>query len=1091
MNDQQNNEDPRAFTKKDLEGFLIRLGITVNSETIRLASEIDAAMRGGRRAAAKAAVQQLIALFREATPPPQDGRVEENVNALDRGQPNAALVDQVLDYYENLQITLQAVDPEESPGEIYSDEMLTRMVGSAGLPNEPLIKSRLKDIGTAYVAGGDEAAEAAAQVLIAHLAADGHIEGGAEARQELLDTIINTVARAEASHDALGDPDGNEDLYDEKTDAAGSRSDDVEIDVSGKEELDRRKAEEEARRASEASERTLAELELRQLQLFEDMINRDDGLIDQIGFNLENSEDAALLDRLKTEMLRYVYLVTLSGPEAAREAVSISANFEQIAAQLAARTAGDRYDEATLAAAITRDITEETRDVTRQVAEQLSAIHAEIQQDVEKQMRQEALAAAASDAAPGAAQGGPDRGEGDTDPDEAPDRPDPAPIETAADDNPDPAKTTDQEVQKVAAAMRAGGMREAQRVAMEIAGVPSDEGNLRVPEEVMVEDLLAHAEVFIAAQDEYTRKVKAADDKAADDKAKREQQAAQDNTGKATGSDKDAQQDRSGDDSGAGGTATDPRTPRLSDYQDKLLEISFLRAVGTREEVDAATATLAATLRALGGEFADIDEAEILRHVSRLDKEAKDARKAAASAPAPEQDEAERKVDDETGRGVRFLFRALGRDRESTKIFKDLVGAMLRRDKNAAGTLVKALASHISNLYDKKVTPEDLRSAIVSAAGKQAQAEQDANVEQDGKVEPVDAPINRPLAYLSRAIKEDARSAKIFNGLVVALTKGDKSAAGQLVAALEGHIATLYELDVTTAEMRTGILNAAKQEAKARQEAKPKPYYQDKMDKISELRSDSGYSSDSGDSSPGDGPGGDNDDDDSDLGGRAGWFLLTALRTDARTGKIYEAVVRAVMKGDKVAKHKLAKALATHILQLYKTNVTVQQMLDAIINKAKDDAKADQDDAPETPTDRGNKDNDDNDDQGGAAGAVAADGKKGASDSESKYDLGTIKKVDWQGFMGVYRMDAEESEAAADVAKLIVKKGKESPSTLKSAKDLLTRSSKKVKGTKVKNHKHFVAAIEDAMIKKTESKKVVKPLKFADIPEDMRDDVSV
>ena len=122
---------------------------------------------------------------------------------------------------------------------------------------------------------------------------------------------------------------------------------------------------------------------------------------------------------------------------------------------------------------------------------------------------------------------------------------------------------------------------------------------------------------------------------------------------------------------------------------------------------------------------------------------------------------------------------------------------------------------------------------------------------------------------------------------------------------------------------------------------------------------------------------------------------------------------------------------------------------------------------------------------------MTAETEKGTDDSQTKYDMGTVKKVDWPAILSVYNMDPEESEAVADVARLIVRKGMDSSGVLKSAKDLLTRSRKKVKGAKVKNHLHLVAAIEDAMIKKTESKKVLKPLKFADIPEDMSDDLSV
>lgn len=147
MTDQQNNERP--MTRSELKAFLKRLGIPVNSDTIALAEVIDAEMRAGNNGAAEAAVQELIALFRatELEAFEDDGRVEYNDNALDRGTPDAALVKKALAYYENMRITLQAADPEESMGEIYSDELTNRIAYHAGLPNDPLVKPWLKRIG--------------------------------------------------------------------------------------------------------------------------------------------------------------------------------------------------------------------------------------------------------------------------------------------------------------------------------------------------------------------------------------------------------------------------------------------------------------------------------------------------------------------------------------------------------------------------------------------------------------------------------------------------------------------------------------------------------------------------------------------------------------------------------------------------------------------------------------------------------------------------------------------------------------------------------------------------------------------------------
>ncbi len=962
MKDEHNSEAQHAFSSKDLEGFLKRLGIPVNGETVSLAFAIDFAMRRGNRAEAEARAQELMDLFRASplAPGDDDGRVEHNDNALDREQPVAKLISDALTLYENMQITLQAADPEESMGEIYSDETMNLIAGHAGLPNDPLIKPWLKRIGTVFATGGRDAAQREAGGLIGHLVADGHIEETDAARAEMLERIMDNVALAEASIENFGDPDGNEDFYGDYDDAEGSAQADVEIDLSLKIEEDRL--------AREADARAHQEYGRREGALFETLATRADGLIASLGLDLTNADDAALSERFIALMRQFAFVYGKVTPDGIAAATAAMQDIEAFAAEVAAQRAGRGGGEAITAETLTRQIVQEADEVTRQHEAQQAQLQVEARAAVEEQMRQEAEAAVA----PGAAQGAPDQTRDNTDQDQPTDQPDPAPTEWAADDNPDPAKTTDLDVQKVAMALKENGEKEARQVAARIAGMAHDEGTLPVSEADMVEDLLASAQIFNAAADEYERK-----ERAAVEKALKAQQDA-----------KVAKTTPPAPETGETQAQPTADAPRLSDYRAELQHISFLLAEGSPTEARALAVELAATLRAFGGQFAKIDEAMILKHVMREDKKAKDKRASVAT------DQTDSDSDDATDRASWFL---------------------------------------------------------------------------------------------SMALRKDARSGQIYDGLVRAIMSGDKQASGKLAKALANHILQLYKTKVTIVEMLTAIVDAAKLDAKAKQDA------QGKLDDISELSSDSGDSSDGND--PGGADGGDSDDDD-DFSDRASWFLMTAVDKDAKSAEIYDALVRVLLKGDKSTGAKLAKALATHILKLYKTNVTMAEMLEAIINAARQDVKANRDDSSQTSSDSGyDGDNDDtdteDDDQDGAADAVAADANTGASESQTKYDMGTIKRVDWQGMLSVYSMDPEEGEAAADVAKLIVKKGMESPGVLKSAKDLLTRSSKKVKGAKVKNHKHFVAAIEDAMIKKTESKKVVKPLKFADISDDMSDDISV
>ena len=79
----------------------------------------------------------------------------------------------------------------------------------------------------------------------------------------------------------------------------------------------------------------------------------------------------------------------------------------------------------------------------------------------------------------------------------------------------------------------------------------------------------------------------------------------------------------------------------------------------------------------------------------------------------------------------------------------------------------------------------------------------------------------------------------------------------------------------------------------------------------------------------------DEDSDDDDDSDRASWFLSMALRKDDRSVQIYDGLVRALIRGDKKAAGTLAKALANHILKIFRINVTLVEMLTAIVNAAR------------------------------------------------------------------------------------------------------------------------------------------------------------
>lgn len=112
----------------------------------------------------------------------------------------------------------------------------------------------------------------------------------------------------------------------------------------------------------------------------------------------------------------------------------------------------------------------------------------------------------------------------------------------------------------------------------------------------------------------------------------------------------------------------------------------------------------------------------------------------------------------------------------------------------------------------------------------------------------------------------------------------------------------------------------------------------------------------------------------------------------------------------------------------------------------------------------------DDDDASGGAGVVL--------------DLPLVNKVDWDKFVQVYALSAEEIEALKDIATKIVKKGNDASPAVRAAKELLMRAKKAKTGAKFKNAIHILAAVEDVLILRADNKKLVKPMKVSDIPED-------
>ena len=194
-------------------------------------------------------------------------------------------------------------------------------------------------------------------------------------------------------------------------------------------------------------------------------------------------------------------------------------------------------------------------------------------------------------------------------------------------------------------------------------------------------------------------------------------------------------------------------------------------------------------------------------------------------------------------------------------------------------------------------------------------------------------------------------------------------------------------------------------------------------------------------------------------------LLSLAVKTDAKVAQACDAVRKAMYEREPGPIKELSAAVAAHVLKKAgETGITAPEMQSAVLARARKEM------ATETP-------------DFADSNAMSVGGESGAEDSGVNYDLGTVKRVDWESFTKIYNLDPKESEAAAELAREVVRKGVDSGGALSSAKALLARSGKTVKGAKVKNPKHFVGAIADVLTKRADGKRLTKPVRMSEIPD--------
>ena len=111
--------------------------------------------------------------------------------------------------------------------------------------------------------------------------------------------------------------------------------------------------------------------------------------------------------------------------------------------------------------------------------------------------------------------------------------------------------------------------------------------------------------------------------------------------------------------------------------------------------------------------------------------------------------------------------------------------------------------------------------------------------------------------------------------------------------------------------------------------------------------------------------------------------------------------------------------------------------------------------------------------------------KTAQSEPEDEGDLvlslPDVKKVDFDQIASVYSMGADSGEDLFQLTQMIVKKGEDNASVMKSAKELVARSKKQKTGPKARSGFHLIQGLLDAVRRKKMKKKVTKPIKIAEV----------
>ncbi|MEM8697562.1 MAG: hypothetical protein AAGF44_00230 [Pseudomonadota bacterium] len=477
------------------------------------------------------------------------------------------------------------------------------------------------------------------------------------------------------------------------------------------------------------------------------------------------------------------------------------------------------------------------------------------------------------------------------------------------------------------------------------------------------------------------------------------------------------------------------RDARLSDFQIEFDNIDFALAENDQNTARREAEALARKLQNVRGQLAGLTADQILRLVGRAQQRRRE------DVEARDQNRAAEQIDPE--------------DSVSQQGGLELPGGAVRNVAMALQLADEARAIEVARRTAEKIqdetrgTVEEIAKALLEAAREDVERQQrarEADENREGRDEqPAQRNGNGFLAHVTdvnRFMKFD----RMFSEVAQMVANRDPKMmqkAKALVKTFQNDKKIFTEGATPEAFMEFCIRQARAQ----------------KSDEISEI------------------DGAENQDG---RGGAGAFSIPRALRENSALATSFQRLVGFIAKGDEKTAASLALRMATMIKKTYGLTQDAKAIAKELLELARKAAKRQS--VASIDSDSDSKPNDDGS-QGSGDGMRSDQGKSG---TEISLTMRNVNQTNWPSISTLYFDDPEDAEEMKEIAAQIVKKGADNAAVQKSAKDLLAKSKKAKKGA-FKNFRHVIAAIKDAVVKKAMGKKVTKPLKASDIPDEKED----